>query len=108
MRAKCHIKGDIAEALAQQKFLQEGKMVFKNVSQHGPADFITVDKDGNKELLDIKSISIRKRDNFLIHRSPTQLQKKLKVKILYIATEDSSSYKKGDIFYNHHEKDKQV
>ena len=100
MRNKPHIKGDVAEALGQQHFLEEGKMVFKNVSQHGEIDFVTVDEDGKIELVDVKSVSIRPRDGYIINRSPTELQKKLNVKILYISTADEGGYKKGEIFYN--------
>ena len=46
-RNKKHIKGDVAELIAAEFFLNKGYYVFRNMSQHGPADLTVLDDDGN-------------------------------------------------------------
>ena len=40
MRNRKHIKGDTAELIAAQYFIDSGCYVFKNISQQGPADLV--------------------------------------------------------------------
>ena len=42
-----HIKGDRAELIAQEFFIEKGFYVFNNISQHGPVDMAVMDKEPN-------------------------------------------------------------
>jgi len=75
--------GTIYEHKAINQFLRDGCHVFKNVMQHGPIDIVVIHPNGKIEPLDVKKRSIRKRDNYPIHRSLTKEQKKLNVKLFY-------------------------
>ena len=61
MRNKKHIKGDLAELIAAEFFIDKGFYVFRNMSQHGPADMTVLDPDGNIMLVDIKALSLRNK-----------------------------------------------
>jgi|TARA_R110000764_G_C10807759_1_gene359858 hypothetical protein len=76
--------GSINEHRAIIEFQKKGCEVFKNVRQHGCIDIIVIHSNGTEERLDIKTRSIRKRDNLPIHRSLTKNQKELNVKLYYI------------------------
>jgi len=76
-------KGTINEYRAINEFLKQGCIVCKNVEQHGPLDITIIWPTGHIELLDIKTKSIRKRDGHPIHRSLTDIQKKLGVVFYY-------------------------
>ena len=65
--------------------MQKGYLVCKNLSQHGPVDLVAI-KENETLLIDVKSVSIRKRDGYAVNRTPTALQKKLGVKILKVNT----------------------
>ena len=54
-----HIKGDRAELIAQEFFIEKGFYVFNNISQHGPVDMAIMDKDGHIMLIDVKALSLR-------------------------------------------------
>ena len=79
-----HIKGKVAELLATAFYLKQKCHVFNNASAHGPFDLVVVNRDGETILVDVKSVTRRTRDNSAIHRSPTKIQKRLGVKILYV------------------------
>jgi hypothetical protein len=79
-----HIKGRVAELLATTFYLKQKYHVFNNVSSHGPFDLVVVNKEGKTMLIDVKSVTRRTRDNSSIQRTPTPLQNKLGVKILYV------------------------
>jgi hypothetical protein len=76
-------KGTVNEHRAITEFLNMGCIVSKNVESHGPFDMVVVWPTGKIELLDIKTRSIRKRDGYPIHRSLTDIQKKLGVMLYY-------------------------
>jgi predicted ATP-grasp superfamily ATP-dependent carboligase len=76
--------GSCNEHRAIVEFLSQGCEVFKNVRQHGPIDIIVIHPDGKEERLDVKTRAYRKRDKLPIHRSLTEKQKKLDVRIYYI------------------------
>ena len=83
--SKKHIHlGAINEYRAVIEFLSKGCEVFTNVKQHGCIDIVVIYPDGKTEKLDIKTRCERKRDNYPIHRSLTEEQKKLGVRLYYI------------------------
>ena len=84
--------GTIHENLAVNQFLKKKCFVFKNVCQHGPIDIVVLHPNGEIELLDVKKRSLRKRDNLPIHRSLSELQKKLNVKLFYIDDTNEGHY----------------
>jgi len=76
--------GSINEHRATIEFQKKGCEVFRNVRQHGCIDIIVIHPNGEVEKLDIKTRSIRKRDNSPIHRSLSEQQKKWGVRFYYI------------------------
>ena len=98
-RHSSHIKGDLAENYAINYFIEQGKYVFKNVSQHGLADIVVLDKNGCLELYDVKTISYKQNISTTnINKKPTgtyrinskpksQYQEKLGVKLIYVDVE---------------------
>ena len=79
-----HIKGDQAELIAQEHFIKQGCYVFKNISQHGPADIAIMDKDGNMFLIDVKAVSLRSKNGWKVNRVPSEEQEKLGVHLVYV------------------------
>lgn len=84
IRKEIHIRGDVAESLAKTYLLQQGYLVFQNVSQHGQIDLIAVDEEGNKRMIDVKVICFRKRDSRIIKKCKTPIQKRLGVELMYV------------------------
>ena len=67
--------------------MKMGNLVFKTLHDTGCVDFVTVDKQGNVNLYDVKTMSRRrsgKRKGHHISRLRTPLQQKLKVNIIYV------------------------
>ena len=87
-----HVKGRSAENLAQIYFLNKGYIVCSNISQHGCVDMIVMNEQGKIIKVDVKSVSRRKRDTFVISRSRTALQRKLDIKIMYVDMEKFECY----------------
>ena len=83
-RNKKHIKGDQAELIAQEFFIKKGFYVFKNISQHGPADMVVLDKDGYTILIDVKAVSLRAKNGFKVNRAPSKEQHELGIEIMYV------------------------
>ena len=83
-RNKKHIKGDQAELIAQEFFIKKGFYVFKNISQHGPADMVVLDKDGYTLLIDVKAVSLREKNGWKVNRVPSEEQKRLGVHLLFV------------------------
>jgi hypothetical protein len=83
-RNKKHIKGDVAELIAAEFFLNKGFYVFKNMSQHGPADLTVLDHDGNLILIDVKAVSLREKNGWKVNRTGTVEQDRLGVQLLYV------------------------
>ena len=87
-------KGVIGEYLTCIEKIKENKWVFTSIDPQSPCDLITLDKDGNIELIDVKTKTYRKRDYICklgykrnttgsaISRNPTKIQKKLNIKLL--------------------------
>jgi Holliday junction resolvase-like predicted endonuclease len=71
-----HIKGDQAELIAQEFFIKKGYYVFNNISQHGPADMVVLDKDGYTLLVDVKAISLRSKNGWKVNRVPSEENRK--------------------------------
>tara|TARA_R110000764_G_C10770288_1_gene354800 strand:- start:54 stop:527 length:474 start_codon:yes stop_codon:yes gene_type:complete len=96
-----HIKGDLAEHYAINFFIENGNLVFKNVSQHGLADIVVLDNNGNLCLYDVKTISYKKYKSnaagcmkdiytgtYGINVKPrTEMQKIFNVKLIYVDLE---------------------
>ena len=83
-RNKKHIKGDQAELIAQEFFIKKGYYVFNNISQHGPADMVVLDNDGNIILVDVKAVSLREKNGWKVNRTGTAEQDRLGIQILYV------------------------
>tara|TARA_R100000329_G_scaffold39112_1_gene36828 strand:- start:481 stop:846 length:366 start_codon:yes stop_codon:yes gene_type:complete len=79
-----HIKGDRAELIAQEFFIEKGFHVFNNISQHGPVDLVVMDKDGHIMLLDVKALSLRTKNGWKVNRVPTEEQSKLNVQLIFV------------------------
>ena len=79
-----HIKGDQAELIAQEFFIEKGYYVFNNISQHGPVDMVVLDKDGYTLLVDVKAISLRSKNGWKVNRVPSEEQEKLGVHLVYV------------------------
>ena len=84
--------GSINEHRAIIEFQKKGCEVFKNVRQHGCIDLVVIHPNGELEKLDIKSRSIRKRDNYPIHRTLSNKQKKIGVRLYYIDEDYKGHY----------------
>ena len=91
-KVKDSTKGTINEHRAINEFLAKGCMVSKNVENHGPFDIVVVWPNGNIELIDVKTKSIRQRDGYPIHRSLRANQKKLGVIFYYKDDENEGHY----------------
>ena len=83
-----HIKGVVSELKATEILLNHGLLVYKNVSPNGLIDIIAIDEEGEVYLIDVKTISFRKkydlRSRKEIRRSPTPAQKKLGVILMIV------------------------
>ena len=59
--SKKSIKGTVGEHKVIVQLLEDGYHVAKAVDQHCPFDLIAVDEDGNVKLIDVKTVSYRKK-----------------------------------------------
>ena len=85
------VTGDVNEFRAVIKFLQEGYMVFKNVSGAGPIDMVLVHQEtGEIRKIDVKTTSYRQtwKPGTKIHRQRTPEQVRLKVEYEFIEKDD--------------------
>ena len=81
------VPGDVNEFRAVIKFLQEGYMVFKNVSGAGPIELVLVHQEtGEVRKIDVKTTSYRKswKPGTRIHRQRSKEQVRLKVEFEFI------------------------
>ena len=89
---KTSIKGTVGEYQTIADYTKQGYWVAKSVDPSCPFDLVIVDKNGKMQLIDVKCATFRKNKNgkslkdkpkgsYRISRSPTKLQKKLKVKL---------------------------
>ena len=81
-----HIKGDRAELIAAEYFINLGYSVHRNMSQHGPVDLVLIDEDGVGDviLIDVKAISLRTKNGYKVNRSQTKKQKELDVQLIFV------------------------
>jgi hypothetical protein len=81
-----HIKGDRAELIAAEYFINLGYSVCRNMSQHGPVDLVLIDEEGMGDviLVDVKAISLRTKNGYKVNRSPTKKQKELDVHLIFV------------------------
>jgi hypothetical protein len=86
-----HVKGVVSELKATEILLKHGLLVYKNVSPNGLVDLIAMDQEGRIFLIDVKTISFRKKykqpSRKEIRRSPSGQQKKLGVILMIIDRE---------------------
>ncbi len=61
-------KGVIGEYLTCIEKIKENKWVFTSIDPQSPCDLITLDKDGNIELIDVKTKTYRKLNIKLLMR----------------------------------------
>ena len=81
------VTGDVNEHRAVIKFLQEGYMVFKNVSGAGPIDLVLVHQGtGEVRKIDVKTTSYRQtwKPGTRIHRQRTKEQVRLGVEFQFL------------------------
>ena len=91
-----HQKGFISHIQAIKFLSDQGYYVFDNFSRLGPCDLIGINEHGEILLVDVKSTSTRKSGalkGYLITRTPTDLQKKLKIRILMVDEEGNCTLK---------------
>ena len=81
-----HIKGDRAELIAAEYFINLGYSVHRNMSQHGPVDLVLIDEDGMGDviLIDVKAISLRTKNGYKVNRTPTKKQRELDVQLIFV------------------------
>jgi len=81
-----HIKGDRAELIAAEYFINLGYSVHRNMSGHGPVDMVLIDEDGMGDviLIDVKALSLRTKNGWKVNRSPTQKQQELNVQLIFV------------------------
>ena len=81
------VTGDVNEFRAVIKFLQEGYMVFKNVSGAGPIDLVLVHQEtGEVRKIDVKTTSYRQtwKPGTRIHRQRSKEQVRLGVEFQFL------------------------
>ena len=81
-----HIKGDRAELIAAEYFIDLGYSVHKNMSAHGAVDMVLIDEDGVGDviLIDVKAVSLRTKNGWKVNRVPTQKQQELDVQLIFV------------------------
>jgi Holliday junction resolvase-like predicted endonuclease len=86
MPNKKQTKGERAELIAAEYFMDLGYLVARNMSSNGTIDLVLVDEDrtGGIILVDVKAISVRAKNKWKISRVPTEKQKKLKVQLIFV------------------------
>ena len=76
--------GTISEHQAIVNLIRKGYMVAKAWSPQCLFDLVAVHPNGKIKLLDVKTKSFRKKDNYKINRCLTEKQKQLGVKLLIV------------------------
>jgi hypothetical protein len=96
---KTSSKGTHSELSVLAHLTKKGYWVAKSLDPHCPFDIVSVDRNGKIELIDVKTISYRKRKNgkilknktkgtYKVHRSPTKEQKKLNIRLWMVDYEE--------------------
>ena len=85
------IKGTIGEHKVIIQLMEDGYHVAKSVDQHCPFDLVAVGENGDVKLIDVKSVSYRKKGkltltkkSLIINRVPTKRQKKMKIELMMV------------------------
>ena len=85
------IKGSIGEHKAIIQLLADGYHVAKSVDPHCPFDIIAVGEDGAVKLIDVKTITMRKKSkpnwtikSKRINRVLTAIQKRMGVELMMV------------------------
>ena len=81
-----HRKGDRAELIAAEYFINLGYSVHRNMSSHGPVDLVLIDENGMGDviLVDVKALSLRTKNGWKVNRTPTKKQKELDVQLIFV------------------------
>ena len=81
-----HIKGNRAELIAAEHFMNLGYSVHRNMSGHGPVDLVLIDEDGMGDviLIDVKALSLRTKNGWKVNRTPTKKQQELDVQLIFV------------------------
>ena len=81
-----HIKGDRAELIAAEYFINLGYSVHKNISAHGAVDMVLIDEEGVGDviLIDVKAVSLRTKNGWKVNRVPTKRQQELDVQLIFV------------------------
>ena len=86
-----HATGVVSELKATQILIKNGFLVFNNTSPNGLIDIIAVNDEGKVFLIDVKTITHRKKYKYPskkeINRCPTSDQKKMGVILMMIDDE---------------------
>jgi len=86
MPNKKQIKGERAELIAAEYFMDLGYLVARNMSSNGTVDLVLVDEDdtGGIILVDVKAFSVRAKTGWKVGRVLTDKQKKLNVQLIFV------------------------
>jgi hypothetical protein len=89
-----HIKGDRAELIAAEYFIDLGYSVHRNMSSHGPVDMVLIDEDGVGDviLIDVKALSLRTKNGWKVNRTPTKKQQELDVQLIFVNLDTKEVY----------------
>ena len=81
-----HIKGNRAELIAAEHFMNLGYSVHRNMSGHGPVDLVLIDEDGMGDviLIDVKALSLRTKNGWKVNRTTTKKQQELDVQLIFV------------------------
>tara|TARA_R100001015_G_C4540321_1_gene104503 strand:+ start:488 stop:751 length:264 start_codon:yes stop_codon:yes gene_type:complete len=77
-------KGMIAEIKAIKNLTKQGYWCARSLDPQAPFDVVAVSKDGKIRLIDVKTNSYRKKNNWRINRSLSKQQKNLKIELMMI------------------------
>jgi hypothetical protein len=83
LRKKPSLKGILAELAVAHDCLKQGYFVSKSLDPACPFDLVLTDDSGTSYLIDVKSVSRRKKNNSIISRSLSSIQKQMKVKFYF-------------------------
>lgn len=77
-------KGMVAELKAIKILTKQGYWCARSLDPQSPFDIVAVDKKGKIRLIDVKTKSFRKANNWKINRSLSQQQKDLNIELMMI------------------------
>ncbi len=77
-------KGMMAEIKAIKTLTNQGYWCARSLDPQAPFDIVAVAKDGSIRLIDVKTNSYRKKNNWKISRSLSEQQKKLNIELMMI------------------------